>query len=163
MYQAPQHSRSDRGLSAATTRVQHRLHSMRAQRGQARLDEELAAGVRPGSDPLLRERSRYLLSQETRLKMASGLRRALRQGERPALHTSQIPVRSQAVRDAAPTLETLARRLRGPLPIATQGAAKTEILLTDGGSPLYNAKSKSDLKSTADRALAALEVEAGRR
>lgn len=51
MYQAPQQSRPARSsLSAATTRVQHLRHSMRAQRSQIRVDEEPAARARPGSD-----------------------------------------------------------------------------------------------------------------
>jgi hypothetical protein len=75
MYQTRQRSRSDRlAFSAATTRVQHRLRSMRAQRGQPRLDEEL--------DPLLGERSRHLLSQD---------RRALALTERVAAHLGGLP------------------------------------------------------------------------
>ena len=164
MYQAPQQSRPARSdLSVATSRAQHVLHSMLAQRGQTRCDEKLATGVRPDSDFLLRERAHYLVSRGSRLKMALGLDRALHQGERPALHTSQIPVRSQAVRDAAPTLKMLARRLRGPLPIGPQGAARAEILLTDGSGPLYNPGSGSDLKTAARRALAALDIDPSRR
>lgn len=164
MHQAPQQSRPARsGLSAATTRAQHALHSMRAQFGQTRLDEELAAGVPPGSSTFLRERARYLVSRDSRLKMAAGLGRTLHQGNRPARHTAQVPVRSQAVRAAAPTLEMLARRLRGSLPIAPQGAARTKILLSDGRGPLYNPGSGLDLKTAARRALAALDVDAGGR
>lgn len=164
MSQAPQQSRTTRsGLSAASTGMQHRLISMRAHLGHARLDEELAAGVRPDSDPLLRERARSLLSRDSRLKMALGLDGALHQVAHPRLHTAQLPMRSQAVRDAAPTLAMLARRLRGSLPIGPQGAAKTNILLTDGSGPLYNPGSRSDLKTAAHRALAALEVDSGRR
>jgi hypothetical protein len=163
MHQAPQQSRpAQSGLAAASIRVQQGLRSMRARLGQARLDEQLAAGMRPDSDPLLRERARYLLSRDSRLKMALGLGRALHKGGRPALHSAQVPVRSQAIRDAAPTLEMLARRLRGSLPIGPQGAAKTKILLTDGSSPLYNPNSEVDLKTAARRALAALDVDSGR-
>lgn len=164
MHQGSQQSRPARsGLSAATTRAQHVLHSMRAQFGQTRLDEELAAGVSPDASPFLRERARYLVSRDSRLKMAAGLGRTLNQGKRPALHTAQVPVRSQAVRAAAPTLETLARRLRGSLPIGPQGAARTNILLTDGQGPLYNPDSGLDLKTAARRALAALDADAGGR
>lgn len=163
MYQAPQHSRTTRSsLSAATTRAQQAMHSMRAQMSQSRLDQELASGVRPDTDPLLRERARQLLSRDSRLKMASGLGQALHQGERHALITPQVPVRSRAVQDAAPILEMVASRLRGSLPIGPQGAAKTKILLTDGSGPLYNPNSESDLKAAAGRALAALDVDSGR-
>ncbi|MBS1888167.1 MAG: hypothetical protein JSU06_13360 [Actinobacteria bacterium] len=133
---------------------------MRAQFGRARLDQELAAGVRPDSDPLLRERAQILLSRESRLRMASGIDRARRQAERPARHTAQVPVRTQAVRDAAPALERLAYRMRGHLPISPQGAAKTNILLTDGSGPLYSPDG-SDLKAAARSALAALEADSG--
>lgn len=164
MHQAPQQARPARsGLTAATTRAQHVLHSMRAQFGQNRLDEELASGVPPDSNPFLRERARYLVSRDSRLKMARGLGRTLHQGERPALHTAQVSVRSQAVRAAAPALQMLAQRLKGPLPIGPQGAARTKILLTDGSGPLYNPGSGSDLKTAARRALAALDVDPGRR
>ena len=164
MYQTPQQSRHARsGLSGASTPVRQRLRSMRSLLGKGRLDEELARGVRPDSDPLLRERARQLLSRDERLKMAAGLGRTICQVERPALHLAQVPVRSQAVRDAVPTLAMLARRLRGSLPISPQGAAKTQILLTDGNGPLYYPNSEPDLKTAAGRALAALDSGSGRR
>lgn len=164
MNQAPQQSRpAHSGLSAASTRVRRRLRFMRAQFGRTRLDEELAAGVSPDSDPLLRERAQILLSRESRLRIASGLDRARRQGERPALHTAQVPVRTQAVRDAGPALEMLAYRMRGHLPISPQGAAKANILLSDGGGPLYTPDGNPDLKTAARRALAALEADPGQR
>jgi hypothetical protein len=152
MYQTPHQSRHARsGISGASTRVQQRLRSMRARPGQGRLDEELAAGVRPDSDPLLRERARHLLSRDARLKMAAALGRAIYQAERPG------------VRDAVPTLASLARRLRGSRPIAPQGAAKTQILLTDANGPLYHPNAEPDLKTAARRALAALDSGSGRR
>lgn len=164
MHQAPQQSRPTRsGLSVATSRAQHVLHSMRAQFGRNRLDAELAAGVPADSDPLLRERARYLVSRESRLGIARGLGRTLHQGEQPALHISQVPVRSRAVRAAAPALEMLATRLRSSLPIGPQGAARAKILLTDGSGPLYNPGSGSDLQTAARRALAALDIDPSRR
>lgn len=162
MYQSPQQARPARsGLSAASIRVQRRLRSMRAQFGRPRLDQELAAGVRPDSDPLLRERAEFLLSRKSRLRMASGLDRTRRQAERSALHTAQLPVRAGAVREAGPLLEKLAYRLRGYLPISPQGAARTHILLTDGSGPLYSPDASPDLKTAAHRALAALEADPG--
>ncbi|MBS1891999.1 MAG: hypothetical protein JST59_11945 [Actinobacteria bacterium] len=70
-------------------------------------------------------------------------------------------MRTQAVRDAGPALEKLAYRMRGHLPISAQGAAKTNILLTDGSGPLYNPDGNPDLKTAAHRALAALEPNSG--
>ena len=164
MHRTPQRSGpAQSGLGDASSRVRRQLVSMRARLVPARLDQELAAGVEPGRDPLLRERARHLLSRDSRLKMAAGLGRTLHQVERPTLHTTQVPVRSNAVRDAAPALEMLACRLRGSLPIAPQGAAKTKILLSDGGGPLYNPGSASDLKMAARQALTALEVDSGDR
>jgi hypothetical protein len=136
---------------------------MRAQFGRTRLDQELAAGVSPDSDPLLRERAEFLLSRKSRLRMASGLDRTRRQAERPALHTAQLPVREGAVREAGPLLEKLAYRLRGYLPISPQGAAKTHILLTDGSGPLYSPAGKPDLKTAVRSALAAFESDPGQR
>lgn len=164
MNQSPSQDRPSRlGLSAASTRVQRRLRSMRAQFAGNRLDQELAAGVRPDSDPLLRERAEFLLSRKARLKMASGLDRSRRQAERRALHTAQLAVREGAVRDAAPVLEKLAYRLRGYLPISPQGAAKTQMLLTDGSGPLHSPQGTPDLKTAAHRALAALDADPGLR
>jgi hypothetical protein len=162
MQQAPPQSRPARpGLSAASsTRVRRRLRSMRAQFGRTRLDEELAAGVRPDSDPLLRRRAQVLLSRESRLGMASGLDRARRQGGPAALHTAQVPVPAQALREAAPALQRLADRMRGHLPISPQGAAKTNILLTDGSGPLYRPDGNG-LRAAARSALAALEADSG--
>lgn len=162
MYQSPRQARTARsGLSAASTRVQHRLRAMRARLGRTRLDQELAAGVRPDYDPLLRERAEFLLSRKSRLRMASGLDRARRQAERSTLRSARLSVRDGAVREAAPLLEKLAYRLRGYLPISPQGAAKTHILLTDMTGPLYSPHGEPDLKSAVRSALAALEAEAG--
>lgn len=158
MNQSPQQGRPARpGLVAASTRVRRRLRSMRAQFGGTRLDQQLAAGVRPDSDPLLCERAEFLLSRKSRLRMASGLDRTRREAERLALHTTQVPVRAGAVREAGPLLEKLAYRLRGYLPISPECAAKTHILLTDGSGPLYSPEGEADLKTAAGSVLAALE------
>jgi hypothetical protein len=75
MHQVPQPTRPARSdLAAATTRAQQVLHSMRAQFGQSRFDEELASGGPPQSNPLLRER--------------------------PAPHAAQRPVHFRAVGSA---------------------------------------------------------------
>lgn len=164
MHQAPYQPRStSAGGAAASIRVRHRKLSMNTQLSQSRLDEELAAGVRPDTDPLLRERTRNLVSRESRLEMADGLDRILDlAGRRPVPHTALAPVRTEAVRRAAPTLEMLARRLRDSLPIGPQGAAKTRILLTDSRGPLYNPARERDLTRAARRALAGFDTDSGR-
>lgn len=164
MFPAPRQTRLDRTtLSSATTRAQRALHSMRAQFGQNRMDVDLAAGVAPDSNPFLRERARYLVSRGSRMKMVAGLDLALNQGRRPALHIAPLPVDAQEVRAAAPSLTMLVRRLRDSRPIDPQGAAMTNILLTDRSGPLYNPDSPSDLETAARRALAALDADGGGR
>lgn len=164
MHPAPRQARPARSnLFSATTRAQRTLHSMRAPFGQNRMDADLAAGVRPDSNPFLRERARYLISRGSRLKMASALGQALDQGERLKLGTPQPHAPAQQVRAAAPTLRILVRRLEGSLPIDPQGAAKTNILLTDRSGPLYNPRNPSDLAMAAREALAALDADAGGR
>jgi len=136
---------------------------MRTEFGQDRLDEGSGSGVPLDSSPDLRERGRHLESRDSPLKMALGLARTLHQAAAPSFHIPQVPVRSQGLREAAPALEMLARRLWGSLPIAAQGAARTAILLSDRSGPLYKPGSGSDLKRAVLRALTAVDVDPGRR
>jgi hypothetical protein len=41
------------------------------------------------------------------------------------------------VRGAEPAIRELARLLRAPLPVSARGVAMAQVLLTDGGGPLY--------------------------
>lgn len=144
-------------LSAASTRAWERVLSVRAQLGAARLDGELAEGAKPDTDPLLRERARQLQSRESRQRLALGLDRAVDQVQRPLLYRKNAPAHSPAVREAAPTLQLLIRRLRGPRPVSPEGVARLEILLSDTGGSLYNPDGEPDLRTAAQAALSSLD------
>ncbi len=67
-------------------------------------------------------------------------------------------VRRAAVIDAADAIDVLVKRLHSPEPVAPEGVALVERMLSDGGwSPLYNDGSPGALRQLVILATAALE------
>jgi hypothetical protein len=103
-----------------------------------RLDEDLACGADPNSDPLRHERALELLEAETRRRIAANLRQALAEAEAPRRPFSvKAPIARAALRDSREDVEDVADRLASPAPVSPQGVAKARMLLTDGTGPLY--------------------------
>jgi hypothetical protein len=101
------------------------------------LDEKLAHGADPMSDPLLGRRAAQLCSRRTREALAGTLESALRDARSTWSLTARLPLRRAAVRESAAEVLAVAHRLRDEQPIAVAGAAMVSRLVFDGTSPMY--------------------------
>lgn len=103
------------------------------------LDEQLAEGVDPGSDPALLLRARQLRSEKHRRRLASWIERLVDESDSQptAGLTSRAPVVREKVAEARDSLLFVARVLRDEEHVRPRGIAMVERLLTDGGSTLY--------------------------
>ena len=144
------------GRPGASDGWRTRLLGLRARFQAGRLDRRLSEEVDPGSSPLLLERSHQLLAGRMRQSLARGFELALAESDGSARRVG-IPVNPDAVRDAAPILETLVARLRDGEAVSPQGVAMARAILRDGAGPLYAARSTGGLPAAAAAARSALE------
>jgi len=125
------------------------------------LNRELAAGAAPTRSPELALRASQLVGDHERRKVASAWRRALRDAHRPARTRSTASlVHRRAVIEAEGAIDALIARLTGADPIAAEGMALVEQLITDGvSSPLYNTAEPGTLRRQVMVATGALDPE----
>jgi hypothetical protein len=95
----------------------------------SRLDQALAAGADPASEPILLARARRLTSWRTRRRIA----KALEEVELGA----GLPVRRDQVREARDLLSELATALRSRDRVSARGVLLARRIITDGCGPLY--------------------------
>jgi len=122
------------------------------------LDAALARGVDPWRSPALAYRSARLTSERGRQRLAAALNRVVDAATQPARgwSTAVPPCREEVV--AAGALLVQARDLlRSDTPVYSQGAARLENLLRDGGGPLYRPAWRGALQHELEVAIAALE------
>ena len=101
------------------------------------LDDRLAHGADPDTEPLLAHRAAQLTSPETRVHVAEGLQNTLLDARRTWSLTARLPQRRADVRGCADDIDSLVARLRDGRPIDIQGAAMAAQLVFDGTSPMY--------------------------
>jgi hypothetical protein len=101
------------------------------------LDERLAHGADPFTDPLLARRATQLLAPSTREDFADTLERALREARSKWSLTARLPLRRHALLGCSDDVLALAHRLRDGHPIDVAGAAQFSRLIFDGAGPLY--------------------------
>jgi hypothetical protein len=101
------------------------------------LDDKLAHGADPMSDPLLGRRAAQLCSRPTRAALSSTLEGALRDARSTWSLTARLPLRRVSVRECADDLLAVVQRLRDDEPIDVAGVAMVSRLVFDGTSPLY--------------------------
>jgi len=101
------------------------------------LDDKLAHGTDPMSDPLLGRRAGQLCSRPTRASLAGTLESALRDARSTWSLTARLPLRRAALRECADDVLAVIKRLRDDEPIDVAGAAMVSRLVFDGTSPLY--------------------------
>ena len=128
------------------------IHRLRVLVNRPGLDARLAEGEPPSGDAVLALRAAQLCAPGTRSRVASGLERALTDDGRPRL-SAAVPVNRRAVQSARPYLAQLIEALRSPAPVAPQGVARAQRLLTDAASPLYPPAQPADLRHAAGQAL----------
>jgi hypothetical protein len=135
------------------TRLRTRLH-------RASYDEKLAFGASPASSPELLLRAGQLLDPAQREHLAAALQRVVleAQNQWPPAAADIVPLRHPAIRECAPELTSIVRRMRDDgEPLGVRGVAMVSQLLHDGTSPLYSA-GNGDLKHRARSIRLALDV-----
>jgi hypothetical protein len=145
---APSSSRS----AIATTFVR----SVLARLAAPRLDARLAAGEDPLSDVVLACRSRRLVSERSRRRLACGLERTWSMPPGHAVLSAAVAVDEHAVEAARPALQQLALALRSRADVEPRGVAITRVLLTEPSSALYHPAYREELYEVARAALFAL-------
>jgi hypothetical protein len=101
------------------------------------LDEKLAHGADPESDPMLSRRAAQLRSRKTRSRTAQAFVDALDESRKTWSISARLPLRRGEVRACANDVVSLAQRLRDDLPVDVQGVAMATRLVFDGTSPMY--------------------------
>ena len=101
------------------------------------LDDRLAHGADPSTDPAMSLRAAQLRSPETRAELANDLHDALDEARRRWTPSARVPLRRAEVRACADDIAELCARLRDERPVDVEGVAMTARLLYDGTSPLY--------------------------
>jgi hypothetical protein len=120
-----------------------------------RLDEQLAAGVKPSTLTPLGLRAAQLTSPAGRARLANALVEAVGEANRGEPMAIRRKPHRADVRAEAEAILALASRLRESTPIDVRGAAMVALLVNDGGSPL-NSVSERNLADALAEAHAAL-------
>jgi hypothetical protein len=122
------------------------------------LDRALARGTDPDSGALLSVRAHALIGRAHRLRLAYELRRVLRvAGRVPHRFNPTLPVPYHVLL-ARDLIEEIADTLEGPEPVEVRGVAKLELLLRDGGGPIYGTARAASLRDLLENIIRALAL-----
>lgn len=120
---------------------------LRVKLHRGRLDRELADGLAPAAFEDRALRASQLAGMAARRSVARSLRELVKVAEQPprAFLSSAVPVSRRAVLPWREGLLGLAERLERPGPVNPCGVARTLVLITDGGGPLYDPRGAREL------------------
>jgi hypothetical protein len=102
-----------------------------------KLDRALAEGASPDSGLLLSLRAETLTSMANRHDLARTLRRVVADAARPLQPMGPLPLARRCIIRHRDAIYRLADVVDRPGPIDVRGLAAVEVLLKDGGGPLY--------------------------
>jgi len=120
------------------------------------LDRALSRGASPDSSVALSLRARDLISPAHRLTLVRQLRRVARAAGRPSPRFDpSVPVPSH-VSEVADLLDQLSETLESAEAVDARGVALLQVLLHDGGGPLFDARAAFALRRSLENVLAAL-------
>jgi hypothetical protein len=124
-----------------------------------RLDQALAQGAPPDSDPALSLRAHRLIGPVVRRGLAAELR-ALPRKAADACHPRdpRVPICRHAVLAAAELINELADQLAAYEAVDARGVAQVMVLMRDGQSPLFGPARADELGERIHDALEALEL-----
>ncbi|HXO07077.1 MAG TPA: hypothetical protein VN880_03555, partial [Solirubrobacteraceae bacterium] len=122
---------------------------------------DLAAGALAGLSPELALRASKLASARHRHRLANTLRRTIRDAHQATMARANIVIIDRrAVIGAEPEIEALIERLESDRPVAAQGMAMVELMITDAvESPLYDYAKPGTLRQQVLATTIALELE----
>jgi hypothetical protein len=142
------------GFAATRVGVRHRL---RVRRWASRLDRDLAGGASPESTRERALHAQRLVAPSSRRRLARSIQRAQAAAlpsAAPRLHA--LPLCRDRVRQASQELDVVRERLVAGSPLPARGVAMLRVLLTNGSGPLYQRRSRDDLRSQLTEIAAAL-------
>ena len=124
------------------------------------LDERLAAGFDPASDPALALRAAQLRSPRHRRRLAAWLERVVGDSEVVwSGMSAAVPIVREQVSEARDSLLRLAKVLRDAGRVRPGGVAMVERLLTDADSVIYTKTARGAVQLQVQAALGALVEE----
>ena len=124
------------------------------------LDERLAAGFDPASDPALALRAAQLRSPRHRRRLAAWLERLVGDSEVAwSGMSAAVPILREQVSEARDSLLGLAKVLRDSGRVRPRGVAMVERLLTDAVSVVYTKTARGAVELQVQAALGALVEE----
>ena len=145
-----------RGLSVSATEGGILIKARARLRGRS-LDRALSNGEDLASSPVLTRRAAWLTSTKNRHTLGRSIRRLL---EAPATRpgpSAAIPAHRSELAAARLPLARVAALLEIDEPVYARGVARLQLLLTEGGSPLYTPHQTGQLRSEVEAILDALE------
>jgi hypothetical protein len=120
------------------------------------LDERLAVGVHPATNPLLAVRCQQIVAAQYRGDLAESWLRLLIEARMPYNPLSlAVPLVRSAVLAAQDQIHSLAEALVSSLP-TVRGVAMSVAMLRDGAGPLFNPNSEINLTHAVEEIIAQL-------
>jgi hypothetical protein len=125
------------------------------------LDERLAAGFDPASDPALAVRAEQLCSARHRRRLAAWIQRLALESDAAGRRrlSAAVPVVREQVAEARDSLLRLASELCSTEPVRPRGVAIIQRLLSDSDSAIYSDTARGAVELQVQAALSALEME----
>jgi hypothetical protein len=126
-------------VSTPTWRRPGCIASLSARVRALSVERELAAGTVSWQSTVHAARSLQLTGARSRHRLAAALERLIDDAARPAGRSpsAAIPPCRGPVREAAPLILSIARRLRSSEPVDARGVAMLRTLICDGAGPCY--------------------------
>jgi hypothetical protein len=126
------------------------------------LDTQLAAGQPPEGNPQRAVRAAVLVEPANRRELADCWQAVLGRAARPPDPIdSRVPLRRSQVLAADADIRLMIAGLRAPSPVPARGVAIASGLLSDGTGPLYNERSRQNLRVVIRSAIHHLDPSAG--
>lgn len=138
--------------------VGHQILRVEARWSHWSLDERIAAGFDPASDPALAVRAEQLCSGRHRRRLAKWLEQLARDADvdrRPGM-SSAVPIVREQVMVGRDSLLRLSALLRGSERVRPRGVAIVKRLLNDSGSDLYTKTARGAVEIQLQAALIAM-------
>jgi hypothetical protein len=125
------------------------------------LDRALGRGISPDSGVALSLRAHALISRAHRLSLARHLRRTARAAGRPRPRFDPLVPVPAHVTEVQDLIDEVTETLEGAEAVDARGVALLQVLLHDGGGPLFDARAGCALRRALEHALAALAPDQG--
>lgn len=147
-------------MSSPASFIERQVLRVEARWSHWSLDERLAVGFEPESDPALAARASQLCSRRHRRRLAASVERLAHASKpkRPMGLTSAVPIVHEQVGEARESLQRLAAVLRDSEPVRARGVAMVQRLLTDPDSYVYTRSARGVVELQVQAALGALAV-----